>query len=164
MTQITFDLKRNGDALELSLSGDMTGGTIRSTILDTYNGTDVRTVVTLPDGTEQVLTDKVDRGTPPLQLMASLMNSLFEAFAVNGQATLNKIRYERLVRDGKPITMQNMCMDGAHTGPEYADKPFQGGIVGVPTVPDAEEQSSNEAVSNDFLNSLWGDDEDGVPA
>jgi hypothetical protein len=50
-------------------------------------------------------------------------------------------------------------MDGHHTGPEFADIPFKGGIVGVAEV-DEDTALRDPEVSDDFLARLWGDDEE----
>lgn len=163
MTTMRYEMhtERDGGPITLRLYGDETMEEIKTTIRDTAQGVEVRTEITTPEGHSRVIQDKVDRATPPLHLMMTILQDLFLPFATNTQATLNEARYKRLQNEGLPITVQNMCMDGHHTGDEFKDVPFGGGIVGVPEVPQ-EQMQQGSAVSDDFLNSLWGDDEEEV--
>lgn len=149
----------DGGPITLRLYSDETQEEILTTILDTAQGVEVKTTITTAEGETRVVQDKVDRGTPPLDLMMTALQNLFLSFSTNSQAVLNEARYQRLRREGLPITVQNMCMDGYHMGPEFADKLFQGGIVGVPEV---EEQDQGSAVDDEFLSRLWGDDDEAV--
>jgi hypothetical protein len=164
MTVMRYEMttNRDGTPITLRLYGDETSEEILTTILDTAQGTEIRTTITHATGETHVVQDKVDRATPPLELMMTALQNLFMPFATNSQAVLNEMRYKRLVREGKPITVQNMCMDGHHTGEQFADKPFHGGIVGVPEVDAGELMRASDVsdVSDDFLNRLWGDEDD----
>lgn len=147
------------DGIELRMYAENTRAEVRTILRDTDHGFEWTTTVTDAEGNARVVTDKVDRATPPLHLMGRALNSMVEPFLIATQAALNKARYERLVRDGKPITMQTMCMDGMHTGPAFADVPFQGGIQGVPSVATDVPKVEDDAVSDELLAQLWGEDD-----
>jgi hypothetical protein len=131
--QITFT--DEDGVMTFEMNAEDTRTSARTTLQDTEQGVDIRTVLTDAEGNERTVVDKLDRRTAPLNLMMGAWEEYSQAFLHNAQAAFNKSRYERLQREGKPITMQTMCMDGAHTSDEYANIPFRGGIVGVPEVP-----------------------------
>jgi hypothetical protein len=160
MTTMRFEMHNDKTGpIVLRLSADDTREQITTTITDTAAGVELRTEIVTAAGEHSVVSDQIDRATPPLRLMLAALQELFLPFATNTQAALNDARYRRLKAEGKPLTVQAMCMDGHHTGPEFADIPFKGGIVGVPEA-DEDTALRDPEVSDDFLARLWGDDEE----
>lgn len=169
--RIEFTSNDETGEVHLRLYNDISPEEVHSILQDTEQGMEVRTKATDHNGRNFVLTDKTDRGTPPMLLLLNVISSLDQSFKTNAQAIMNRARLRRLIREGRPVTVQNMCMCGEHTGPEF-DVPFQGGIVGIPTYePEAvvgdDTDPNNPAheeseVSDDFLNTLWdaGDSDD----
>ncbi len=162
---VRMELNVETDHIVMRLYSDDSADSIVATIRDTENGMDVRTVAMDTQGGEHLLTDKTDRGTPPLNIVLNMANSLFGSWITSVQAALNRQRLNRLVREAKPITVRSMCMDGKHMTAEFDEMPFQGGIVGIPTyTPDevGHEDVATEAldIPDELLRSIWGDDED----
>jgi hypothetical protein len=150
--QMTTDID-NG--VTLSLMTDESDERITITLRDTDQGVEQRVTTRNSAGAERTVIDKLDRATPPLDMMIASLASLYRPFLTSAQSTFNKVRLERLKREGRPITMRSMCMCGEHTGEEYEGQEFTGGIVGVPThAPEPDE----DEVDTEFLNSLWGDE------
>jgi hypothetical protein len=138
-----------------------------TTLTDTAHGVEVKTTLTDSQGGSKVIVDKVDRATPPLHQMLEAWDTFSHSLLHNAQAAFNRARYERLKREGTPITLQTMCMDGQHTGPEYADVPFNGGIVGVPEhhenepqTPPSEPTHLSDQLMSDLGDILGHDDEE----
>lgn len=168
MAIMRLEVENTDDTVTVRLYNNETPEAVVSTFKDTANGFEVKTVGYTAAGEQVVLTDKTDRGTPPLNIVMNNMTSLYNSLIANAQAHLNRQRLKRLVTEGHPITQKNMCMDGLHTGDEF-DVPFQGGIVGIPTYspdPDETEAAVREEseVNDDFLRAMWGpessDDDD----
>lgn len=151
-------------AVHLRLYSDATPEQVHTMLRDTEAGFEVRTIVTDTQGKEHVLSDKTDRATPPMVVLMNAIASFDQSFSTNAQAVLNRQRLARLVKEARPVTVQNMCMCGHHKGDEF-DVPFEGGIVGIPTYTPEPDETQHDVdatsdVSDDFLSSIWGEDED----
>lgn len=135
MTEMRLTFSEENGVMRFELGGDQSRIGAITTLRDTANGVEVRTILRDADGTERTLVDMVDRGTPPLTLMLDVWGQFERSFIANVQGAFNKSRYDRLKEEGKPINQQTMCMCGQHTDDKYAEMPFGGGIVGVPDAP-----------------------------
>lgn len=153
-----LEFSDEGGQITLHLYADNTNERVTTVFKDTDHGNEVKTTVTNGQGETRVITDKTDRTTPPLHALYGLIENLAHAFSVNAQSALNRQRYQRLRAEGGPITVQRMCMDGLHTGEEYADIPFKGGIVGVTDVdePEPKEPESRVQLSDKLEDDLRG--------
>jgi hypothetical protein len=147
MTEMNLHYDNRDGIVTIALTTPDSADAIRTTLRDTDQGMDVRTVATLPDGTEEVLTDKLDRNTAPLVVMLNLLASYQNSFLERAQAGLNRVRYERLLARGGPISMADMCMDGMHRDEKWKSEPFTGHIVGVPEHHNDQEEPATEPVN-----------------
>jgi hypothetical protein len=144
MTEMNLHYDNRDGIITIALTTPDSADAIRTTLKDTDDGMDVRTVATLPDGREEVLTDKLDRNTAPLVVMLNLLASYQNSFLERAQAGLNRVRYERLLARGGPISMADMCMDGMHRDEKWKNEPFRGHIVGVPEHHNQDDQQSQD--------------------
>lgn len=170
MGAMRLDFTDDNGIMTFNLKGTETQAEVAITLQDTDHGVDTRTIITHEDGRVEVMSDKTDRGTPPLQLMLEAFQTIQHTFLHNAQAAFNKSRYERLKAEGKPINMQTMCMDGMHTDDKWAEVPFSGGIVGVPEhhendpAPAVQEPELPTTLSSQLMSDLgdiFGDDKGG---
>jgi hypothetical protein len=132
MTQMNLSFSDDNGIMTFDLTATDNVSGARTTLQDTEHGVEVKTVVRDVEGAETVVVDKVDRAAPPLSLMVAVWEEYVHAYLHNAQAAFNRARYNRLQAEGKPITVQSMCMCGQHLAPEFADIPFRGGIAGLP--------------------------------
>lgn len=161
MTTVTMTVTTDGveDGLRIRLSSDTDQSTVETVLRDTPHGLEQRTTTTTVEGREKVLVDKVDRAAAPLVTLRDALQYAYVPLSILAQSMLNLVRYNRLRREYRPINMQTMCMCGLHTGDEYANVEFRGGIVGVPEhTPEPNIEPVGEPIPDDLLRKLWGED------